>query len=103
MTVQADLAPMLAELAGVEWPRKPIARRGAVYLEYYAKQKWVNPIRTIRTSRWKLNWYDSGHQELYDLENDAEERHNVASDEATRRIRIELETRLNAWRGPTKQ
>jgi arylsulfatase A-like enzyme len=103
MTVQADLAPMLADLAGVEWPRNPVARRDAVYLEYYGKQKWVSPIRTIRTSRWKLNWYDSGHQELYDLENDAEERHNVASDEAARRIRIELETRLNAWRGPTKQ
>ena len=103
LTVQTDLAPMLANLAGVEWPRKPAARRDAVFLEYYAKQKWVNPIRTIRTNRWKLNWYDSGHQELYDLQGDPDEKHNLAGDEASRRIRTELEARVNAWRGPMKR
>jgi arylsulfatase A-like enzyme len=103
MTTQADLAPMLAGLAGVEWPGKTTARRDAVFLEYYAKQKWVNPIRTIRTSRWKLNWYDSGHQELYDLEHDPQEKRNLASDEASGRVRSELEARLNAWRGPMKK
>jgi hypothetical protein len=49
-----------------------------------------------------LNWYDSGHQELYDLEDDPQEKRNLATDEASRRMRSELEARLNAWRGPMK-
>ena len=110
MTVQIDLAPTLASLAGAQWPGKTTGRdltqgptgRDAVFLEYYAKQKWVNPIRTIRTSRWKLNWYDSGHQELYDLQNDPQELRNLAADSASRGTRTELETRLNQWRKPFK-
>ena len=111
MTVQADLAPTLAALAGLEWPRKTTgldltrgaSKRDAVFLEYYAKQKWVNPIRTIRTSRWKLNWYDSGHQELYDLQKDPQEIRNLASEPAGATIRRELETRLDHWRGPMQR
>jgi arylsulfatase A-like enzyme len=106
MTVQADLAPTLAGLAGVQWPGKVTGMnldrgstdRDAVFLEYYAKQKWVNPIRTIRTSRWKLNWYDSGHQELYDLQADPQEVRNLASDGGSAEVRRELEGRLNRWR-----
>jgi arylsulfatase len=108
MVTQADLAPTLARLCGVEWA-KPVAgksllpvtpARDAVFLEYYAKQKWVNPIRTLRTKRWKLNWYDSGHQELYDLAADAHETRNLAADPKSRAVKAELEARLNAWRGP---
>lgn len=108
MVTQADLAPTLAALCGVSWP-KPITGRNlatsgpardAVLLEYYAKQKWVNPIRTIRGRRWKLNWYDSGHQELYDLESDPHELRNLAGEEKSRAVKAGLEGRLNAWRGP---
>lgn len=108
MTVQVDLAPTLASLAGVTWPGKVTGLdltagptgRDAVFLEYYAKQKWVNPIRTIRTHRWKLNWYDSGHEELYDLQEDPQELRNLAGDGASRDTRAELEARLDRWRKP---
>jgi arylsulfatase A-like enzyme len=108
MVTQADLAPTLAGLCDIPWP-KPVTGRNlagkstphdAVFLEYYAKQKWVNPIRTIRGRRWKLNWYDSGHQELYDLEADPHEIQNLAADPKSRAVKAELEARLNAWRGP---
>ena len=106
MTVQTDLAPTLAGLAGVAWPGKQTGidltrgatRRDAVFLEYYAKQKWINPIRTIRTARWKLNWYDSGHQELYNLQTDPHEIQNLAGDAAAAAPRRKLEARLNGWR-----
>jgi hypothetical protein len=62
---RADIAPTRAALASVKWPW-----RDAVFLEYYAKQKWVNPIRTVRTRRWKLNMYERGNRELYDLQTD---------------------------------
>ena len=108
LVTQTDLAPTLASLAGLAWPSKISGRdlfhqrntSGAVFLEYYAKQKWVNPIRTIRTARWKLNWYDSGHQELYDLSSDPQEARNLAAEATFSKVKGELERRLDGWRGP---
>ena len=107
LVTQADVAPTLAALSGAAWP-KPVSgrsllesnERDGVFLEYYAKQKWVNPIRTMRGRRWKLNWYDSGDEELYDLEADAHELVNLAGDVRHRAKKAEMEARLNAWRGP---
>jgi len=104
LVTQADLAPTLADLAGVPWPRKvpgtslvkPIGR-DAVFLEYYAKQKWVNPIRTIRTRRWKLNAYESGNRELYDLQSDPSEIRDLSKDPAHAATRARLEARLAKW------
>jgi choline-sulfatase len=108
LAASIDVAPTVASLAGLRWPAKVTGRdlshgptgREAVLLEYYAKQKWINPIRTIRTRRWKLNWYDSGNQELYDLREDPNETRNLAADPAALKTRRELEDRLNAWRAP---
>ena len=108
LVTQADLAPTLSALCGVPWPKpvtgkslvEPLPARDAVFLEYYAKQKWVNPIRTVRQRRWKLNCYDSGHQELYDLEADPHELHNLADDATRHDTKAQLEARLNQWRGP---
>jgi arylsulfatase A-like enzyme len=105
---QADLAPTLASLAGIDWSHKSDGRdltqaskpRDAVFLEYYAKQKWVNPIRTIRTERWKMNWYNSGNKELYDLREDPDESRNLAGAPGSAKIQRELESRLDAWRPP---
>ena len=102
---QTDLAPTLASLAGLRWPSstdgrdltQPGPAPDAVLLEYYAKQQHVNPIRTIRTRRWKLNWYDSGHKELYDLQVDPHELTNLAGRAP---VPSELERRLDAWRPP---
>ena len=108
LVTQTDLAPTLAALCGVRWPKPVNGRnlaggmkaRDAVFLEYYAKQKWVNPIRTLRGQRWKLNWYDSGHQELYDLQADPHEQQNLAAEAKWKTLKAEMEARLNAWRGP---
>jgi len=108
LAASIDVAPTVASLAGLRWPAQVAGRdlsrgpvhRDAVFLEYYAKQKWVNPIRTIRTRRWKLNWYDSGNQELYDLREDPSEARNLVAGPAAFKTRRELEARLNAWRAP---
>lgn len=108
MVTQADLAPTLAALCGVPWPKPVTGRnlltnappRDAVLLEYYAKQKWVNPIRTLRGARWKLNVYDSGHRELYDLTADPHELRNLAGRAEIRPVQTNLEARLDSWRRP---
>jgi arylsulfatase A-like enzyme len=108
LVTQVDLSPTLASLAGLKWPAKVTGldltahrnTRDAVFLEYYSKQKWVNPIRTIRTRKWKLNWYNSGHQELYDLAGDPHELRNLAAETKFAGERKQLESRLTAWRAP---
>lgn len=100
LITQADLARLIASLAGLKGLPAVEPKRDAVFLEYYAKQKWVNPIRTIRTRRYKLNWYDRGNQELYDLLKDPHETRNLARERSMTGIRRELEMRLNRWRGP---
>jgi len=108
LLTQADLAPTLAGLAGFKWPAPTAGLdltishrpRNEVFLEYYAKQKWINPIRTIRTRRWKLNWYDRGNKELYDLDSDPHELHNRAGEAALSDIQRELESKVQAWRKP---
>jgi arylsulfatase A-like enzyme len=103
---QADMLPTLAALSGVPAPANldgiNIAAKGqtrdAVLLEYCGQQHDVYPIRTIRTRRWKLNWYDSGGKELYDLERDAHELRNLAGTAAAREVQQELERRIEAWR-----
>jgi arylsulfatase A-like enzyme len=108
LVTQADIAPTLASLARIKWPGKVAGRDltrnlappDAVFLEYYAKQKWLNPIRTIRTPRWKFNWYDRGNRELYDVARDPHELANLAGQPAVRTVQSQLEARLDAWRAP---
>lgn len=103
--VSADLAPTLAGLAGLQWPApidgKDLSRkasgRDAVFLEYYAKQHWVEPIRTIRTAKWKLSCYENGGGELYDLEKDAAEATNLYNEPKWVGIRKRLAERLEHW------
>ncbi|OYW09068.1 MAG: hypothetical protein B7X34_07460, partial [Acidobacteriia bacterium 12-62-4] len=97
-----DFAPTLAEAAGLRWPSPVdgqsllrVSRRDAVFSDYYAKQKWVNPIRTIRTRDAKLNIYDqTGHREFYDLRRDPGEAVNLAAQNPA--SMAALERRLNA-------
>ncbi|MCU0245021.1 MAG: sulfatase-like hydrolase/transferase [Bryobacter sp.] len=102
LVTSADLSPTLAALAGLRWPTptdgKPLTRatdRDAVFLEYYSKQKWVNPIRTLRTRQWKLNLYQSGERELFDLTRDPHESANRAGQGEA--IEAQLAARLNSW------
>lgn len=105
--MQIDLAPTLADLAKVEWPAKqsgvsllkPTGRR-EVYLEYFAKQKWANPFQTVRTRRYKLNRYESGSRELYDLEKDPHELVNLAGSGPLQKVEAELSGKLDKWWKP---
>jgi arylsulfatase A-like enzyme len=100
-----DIGPTLAGLAGLSWPApidgkdvsKHASGRDAVFLEYYGKQQWIAPIRTIRTREWKLNQYRDGSAELYDLKNDVQEARNLAGQTSVAQIQKQLENRLSKW------
>jgi arylsulfatase A-like enzyme len=103
-----DLSPTVAGLAGLSWPApvdgkdlsKNASGRDAVFLEYYSKQHWVAPIRTIRTKEWKLNQYGDGGTELYNLKNDAHEARNLAGQKPTAQVQQNLKNRLAKWWPP---
>ena len=96
---QSDLASILSGAAGLAWPgRAHRPDHDAVFLEYYSKQKWVNPIRTIRTRNWKYNHYDhSGHEELYAIDRDPHELQNLANAEPHAGMKAGLRQRLDNW------
>jgi len=108
--VNVDLVPTLRELCDLQVAPShgrslaPLLRgesvdawRDCVVAQYYSKQKWINPIRMIRTERYKLNRHQRFGDELYDLANDPMELHNVADDAAYAEVKGELVDRLGAW------
>ena len=119
MVSNVDLAPTLAALSGIEWPRplpgkdfsllfdhpKAIIRT-EIFAEYYGAGHWVNPIRTIRTAEWKYNLYVAPGREIaaemYDLKRDPGEVHNIANLPTYRNVRQSLAQNLLEWRRNTK-
>jgi arylsulfatase A-like enzyme len=108
--VNVDLTPTLLDLAGADVPEchgqsaKPILTgtgvvrpRPFVIGQYYGKQTWVNPIRMIRTERFKLNVYIDHGEELYDLQNDPRELVNLADDPAHAEAKRQLRADLDRW------
>lgn len=106
-----DVYPTICELAGAPPPeglhgrsllpffgRREPKWRDAIFAEYCGKQKWVVPIRTVRTHDLKYNRYTDGYDELYDLNRDPGELRNLAADPGYRNKRNELRRRLDAWR-----
>ena len=109
-TVNVDLVPTIREFAGLAPIRtdgislKPVLlgeknppQRDYVIGQYHSKQQWVNPIRMIRTARFKYNRYIDHGDELYDLVDDPEEIVNLADDPGRARIKQELVGELNQW------
>jgi arylsulfatase len=109
-TVNVDLAPTLADFAGVTMSAadgvslKPflvgggqLPQRDFIIGQYYSKQAWVNPIRMIRTEAHKLTRYRVYGEELYDLRRDPEEIVNRAADPAYGDIKAEMSTALKRW------
>ena len=68
-----------------------------VVSEYYGKQRWVNPIRTLITERFKYSRYLKWGEELFDLVRDPHELRNVAQDPDFERIKRDLAARLERW------
>ncbi|MEX0324361.1 MAG: sulfatase-like hydrolase/transferase [Puniceicoccaceae bacterium] len=108
--VNIDTVPTLLDLAGADpFPcdgqsavpvitgkgRKP--ERDYVISQYYGKQTWVNPIRTIRSRRWKYSVYTDWGEELYDLKGDPEEINNLATNPKFSATKNKLRAKLDAW------
>lgn len=129
---QVDLVPTLLELAGLPAPAQVQGRslrhsppRAEIFAEVNVHAA-VEPMRAIRTTRWKYIrrfaanprvvlpncdnspskslWHRAGWaerpvatEELYDLILDPVERHNLAADAACRSIREQMADRLHRW------
>ena len=72
-------------------------RRDFVIGQYYSKQRWVNPIRMLRTPQFKYNRYITHGEELYDLKNDPHEIVNLAADPGYAKTKKELAGELAGW------
>ncbi len=109
-----DFVPTLCRMTDVLWPKKlsgvdlsslfenPTQTvREEIYSEYFSKQHWINPIRTIRSKRWKYNQYTGGGEELYDLRHDPREMRNLAMNPFYGDIGIRMREKLRDWRENT--
>ncbi len=109
-----DLAPTLLEMGGVDVPESmqgrslapwlhgevPAEWREAVYYHYHQRDSGRTSHTVarhvgIRTDRYKLMYlYDLGDWELYDLQHDPDEMHNLASLEDHAELLAELRQKL---------
>jgi len=108
--VNVDTVPTLMELGGTKAPEcqgqsaasivlgeKNTPERSYVIGQYYGKQTWVNPIRSIRGEGWKYNLYTDWGEELYDLRNGPEEIENLADNPKGAKIKRRLRKQLDRW------
>jgi len=108
--VNVDVAPTIRDLCGLSHiacdgiSLAPLLtasgrqkKREFVIGQYYSKQKWVNPIRMIRTHDFKLNRYIRHGEELYDLKNDPHELNNLVNDPEYAEVKADLSRKLDRW------
>lgn len=110
LVVNVDLLPTLCALSGLPAPerihgrslvplleRKKVPWREYVIGEYYSKQRWVNPIRMVRTKQWKYTRYRKWGEELYDLRSDPGELNNLTGNLDHATIKRKLSNILDEW------
>ncbi|MFE5318287.1 sulfatase [Paenibacillus sp. NPDC056579] len=110
LTVNADHLPTIIDLLGFEAPaqldgvslkaslfNREAPSREYVVMQYYSKQKWINPIRSVTDGRYKFNRYRSGEEELYDLSTDIAEVDNLANHPEYRDIKNRFAHEISRW------
>ncbi len=108
--VNVDTVPTIMDMAGasplacdgqsalpIVTGKGSVDNREYVIAQYYGKQTWVNPIRTIRTKDWKYNLYTDWGEELYHLAEDPEEITNLAQEAGWADIKRHLREQLDDW------
>ena len=84
LTVQADVFPTLADLCGINVPNtvEGLSMIGSQKRDYIYGEHWEDfrASRMIRDERYKLIYYPFGNTvQLFDLENDPDEMHDLAN------------------------
>lgn len=105
-----DIAPTVLELAGISHQepfdgisaatamREAAAHnRSAVFAETFEILDQRCVIFSVRTERWKYNFYCGDKDELYDMQCDPMELHNLAEDEGHVPVVKALQEKLGAW------
>lgn len=106
-----DMFPTTCELAGIPIPKSVEAKslvpilqgtESEIYPAIFGYYK--DDQRMIRTSRWKLIQYPLiGKRQLFDLENDPDERADLSTVPKHHQVMVDLQNRLDEWfqaRGP---
>jgi arylsulfatase A-like enzyme len=113
LTSTIDVVPTLLDLMGIPQPGPMQGssvrhlwdyghnQRNEVFMEIFESYSLWNPVLSVRTRRWKYNWYLSDIDELYDMEADPLEMNNLATDPNHRDTLYGLRMRIRDWLSET--
>jgi arylsulfatase A-like enzyme len=110
MVLNVDLFPTLLDLAGIQPPSSVQGRsllpllqnqnaewREDFYYNYFYEPPYTVPtVHSIRTDRYKYNEYEVKDPELFDLQEDPREQHNLLEEEGNAALQNELRERMEA-------
>jgi len=117
MVLSIDIAPTILELAGLPISPQmqgrslvPLLRgekppwRTEFYYEHLFQHPRIPKTQGVRTVRYKYFRYlvDPPYEELYDLEKDPHEAHNLAQDPAYQQLLVEMREKTNRWQEEVK-
>jgi N-acetylglucosamine-6-sulfatase len=107
LSLNTDIAPTIAELAGISMPYRPDGVslvplltnsatdwRSSLLLEYQESGQTPSMFWAVRTDTWKYSELSTGERELYDLASDPYELTNVANQPAYAEIQASLAAEL---------